>query len=165
MARAMPEDTIVVRSKQDVRLAPLRKRLGLTSTRAHDDTEKGEVGPEKDPEAEQEVDAEDDDEAVEEYDFSKESDDEEESDDGHDTAYYKNPDGAVTILDSDEDEKQEETHWKPSKYPWRKFEFNGFARSHWEQSYVDFIHYPMHGDWDSSEKYLAQRDEELFRYV
>lgn len=162
--RSSPEDTIevAVRSKRDVRLPPLLQRLALTSTRDPDDAENHDVGG-KEVEVQEELEAQESDE-VEEYDFSNEPEDDEESDDGRDTAYYKNSNGAVIVNDSDEEEEREEAHWRLPKRPWRVPGFRLVQRE-WEERYTDIPQFPMHGDWNFTERYLAERDNEFFKCV
>ena len=112
------------------------------------------------------------DDDVEEYDFSNEPDeDDDEEDDGLDTAHYKYPNGVMPISSDDEDDNNRpEENWQPTIPSWRVHNFSVLARSELENMYCELPDYAMKDstqmlDWDVTEEYIRERDNEMLRYV
>jgi hypothetical protein len=103
--------------------------------------------------------------SVEEYEFSSEEEIEE-SDNEHDTAYYRDPNGAITVdSDNDKDSSPDDPDDPPHADPWRSRGLDKTTRAQWENMYCELINHPMEGDWDKTEINQQMRDHEMERYV
>lgn len=99
---------------------------------------------------------------MEEYDFS---DEELEEDDGCDTAHYRDPNGAMMVPDSDDDEPEDS--WQQNYRPWNAGDgFTKEARQAWETMFATFVNHPMgpEKDWNTTEAYMREKDKEMVRY-
>ena len=89
-----------------------------------------------------------------------------EEDDGRDTAYYRDPNGAITIADSDDNTEQPEDAWQKNYRPWLAEGFTKEDRKVWEMMYVASANRPMgkEQDWMTTEGYVRHQDMEIMRY-
>ena len=101
---------------------------------------------------------------MEEYDFTTEKE-VEDVDDGRDTAYYKDPNGAMTVDDSDGEGEQKDESWINDYRPWREPGFDINKRRTWEIMFTMIPNEPHNGSWAVTEAMLKQQDIELNRYV